>query len=185
VDTLVRSELGAAEIAGSAGNPAYGLDRNHLSYVTLGPYLSAVRAIGSPAYSEHQLLATAPSYQERADATLIGAEGIQARQFSGPVSGFCTSLAGDPSAGALVVKLATGSSAYIEVRGTPLALWLRRFTPVFPDAPQQQLAPDSTSTVHVPRDGSSLPWWLQIGARPGPVPTGTGELAKVCVTPGP
>jgi hypothetical protein len=184
-DTYERVALGAAEVAGAAGDPNFVPDRHHLSWLTLGSYLKAVRHVGSPAFTLGELEHQSADYQQLADKTLIGAEHVAPRPSRrAPLSpGSCSRLAGAGSAGMLDVSVAPGQSAAVSVASAaPVQILVRRLAPGFTAVPLGTLAPGSTATLAFPRDASAIPWWLRV-AVPDASPGGpTRSLATVCLT---
>jgi hypothetical protein len=184
VDARVRVALGAAEVAGGAGDPSFLPDAHHLPYVTLGAYLNAVRDLGSPAFTLPQIQAS--GYEQLADATLIGAERIYAHPTSKqqPAGAGCSRLLGAAPAGLLEVKVNPGGSASVQAgSAASVRLSVRRFSPSFTVLPQPALAASSSARLEFPQDQSFRAWWLQVGASPRFSGTSVSRLATVCVSP--
>jgi hypothetical protein len=187
VDTYIRTALGAAQVAGSAGDPSFPPDARHIRFVTLSAYLKAVRDLGSPAYTPSQIALLPSDYQQMADGKLMDAERIGAFQTSvaAPAAASCSQLLGATSTGMLEVGIDPGASAYVQAgSGTTVHVWLRRISASFAAVPQQTLAPGSSARIDFPRDTWSSPWWLRAGTSGASPASGKSPLATVCVNAG-
>jgi hypothetical protein len=184
-DAYIRTALGAAEVAGNAGDPAFAPDAHHIGFVTLGEYLKAVRDLGSPAYTTSEIALLPSDYQQMADGKLIDAERVDARQSTAapPAGAACSQLRGATSAGMLEVAIDPGASAYVEAGPDTVRVWLRRISASFAAVPQQTLAPRSRARIDFPRDTWSSPWWLQLATSAGSPSSGKRPAATVCVQP--
>jgi hypothetical protein len=188
----VRGGLGGLQIAADRVKPDFVLtpqnsNFNYLTLVRAGPYLSATRKFGSPAYSESELAGAPEPAREAADKVLAAAlpvslahpapappppHGIPPRPV-GPPGGFarpsggCLVLRGQ--GGPAVVSLPPGGALLYPGHGVRPELHLRRFASVsFPVA----LGTFRGATrLEIPGDRSSRRWELQVGA--------TGRV-KVC-----
>ena len=184
-DAYVRAALGAAQVAGRAGDPAFRPDPAHLAFMTLGAYLNAVHALGSSAaFTPGQIALMSSDYQELADKTLIDAERIYPlRTATSYATGAgCSRLLGAPPSGMLLMNVNPGDSAYITAApGASVQLWLRRISATFSAYPQQTIAPGSNARLDFPHDQSSAVWWLQVGASRQPPGSAPSLLATVCV----
>jgi hypothetical protein len=192
-DPRVMIALGAAQIAGPAGNPDYRPDRS-IHDVTLGPYLTAVRHLGSPAYSEATIVRLA---HERvrphlADRTILAAEGISpsaAPEFGvlpasqSPVvthvvgTTFTTTTSGaarcarlgatDPDASA-DLAIRTGATLYLNLpAGGSASIRIRRLSPTYPKQPTFTLSSSATpAKLSFPVDLSNAPWEVQVALAP-------------------
>ena len=67
----VRVELGAVVLAGSPLPAHFQPDRRYVPQVTVGPFLRAVAAYGSPADSKHDILAAGQTLRSKADMVLL------------------------------------------------------------------------------------------------------------------
>ena len=148
--------LGAAEIAGSAADPR----AEPTLGVELGPYLDAVAAYGSPAYSEAEIMRSSEFERELVDQELGKLYALA------PVS---TSASGPPPLAAHCVRLAPGTPATasigpgavrIEATGDA-ALALRRFADQYPLL-LGSVKPNQPAVVTVPGDESSVRWTLAV-----------------------
>jgi hypothetical protein len=189
VDTEVRAELGAAEIAGSAASPSFQPDVHHLPWLYEGQYLAAVRDLGSPAFSAAQIAAQGEEYREAADGVLLAAEHPALVQPStadlrdavpatiahsagvtverAPVTGTsagCTRLTPGPAPGFATVVLTPGQGLYMTMRGAgQLDIYVRRFAHAMPSQPLHVLqAAGAPAVLAFPRDASAAPWRLRL-----------------------
>lgn len=185
VDARVRVALGAAEVAGAAGDPTHLPDAHHLGFVTLGDYLNAVRALGSPAFTPGEIARQPPAYQLLADSRLIGAERIQAvRTAQQPTTGEpCAHLDSTASAPLLELSVDPGQQMLVVASpGSTVRLWLRRLSASFPPLPLQTLASGEIARLAFPHDASTIPWRVRVTGLPAPSAAGAGPLATVCVS---
>jgi hypothetical protein len=186
---IQRGGLTGLEIDSDRADPALTLNAqnagfNYLGSVVAGPYLSAVREFGSPAYTESEL-ANAPE-RARVPADLVMGTilhpTLRPTPRQPPTTGSPPVLVGPPGSlaatreGCITVKSAGGASPVITLppqgvflQGAPgeiVSLRLRRFaTQSFP-VTAGTLAGSAILTI--PRDRSSRPWQLQLGTS-GPV----------------
>jgi hypothetical protein len=75
-DTTVRAGLTAVEIAAPVEFPAFIPEPAYAPQITAGPYLAAVHALGSPAYSVAELAQAPEALREQGDEVLVRAEQI-------------------------------------------------------------------------------------------------------------
>jgi hypothetical protein len=181
---LERGGLTGLEIESDHADPAFTLNQQNAGFkyfgsIVAGPYLSAVREFGSPAYSESEL-SNAPE-GARVSADLVMGSVLRPTLRPAPqrpgVEGPAPSLVGPPGAlaaqrgGCISVSPAAGASPVIAVppsgvflkaaRDESVSLHLRRFaTQSFPVS-AGRLAGSAILTI--PPDRSSRPWQLQLG----------------------
>ncbi len=187
--SLQRANLAALEITSSRVPPDLVLtpeNSNNLYFneIVAGPYLSAERKFGSPAYSTTELSTAPEPAQVGADKVLAAALQLalrpvaQAPSPTGPAPrllGPAGALVADgggcipvrPVRGAPpVVSLPPGGAALEAKGGTSANLYLRRYSsdsfPIFARTLR------ANAVLSIPTDRSSLPWQLQLGAT-GPV----------------
>jgi uncharacterized membrane protein len=180
----VRGGLGGLEIAADHVRPDLVLTRqnSNFDYFTLvraGPYLSASRKFGSPAYSESELASAPEPAREAADKVLAAALPVSLRpgvarpapadaapQLVGPPTtrssahGSCVTV--EAAAGSTPILALPPGGAILRADGSaPHALSLRRFAAEGFPVPVGALR--GSASLVVPTDRSSRPWQLQIG----------------------
>jgi hypothetical protein len=180
---LARAELGAVELARDGLPPDFALDQTRVPGGTVGLYLRARDAYGSPADTEAQLAAGQADTRKAADFLLIkGAQPaiVQGRQAfptagSSPVQVGATGGAAQPegaciratpSAGAEVLQV-TLPARGIVVRPSKGAVQvgIRRFADDFSDA--GSIARPSSGLLRIRPDRARRPWTVQVsGAEP-------------------
>jgi hypothetical protein len=188
----VRGGLGGLQIAADRVKPDFVLtpqnsDFNYLTLVRAGPFLSATRKFGSPAYSESELASAPESARDAADKVLAAAlpaslthlapappppHGNQPRPVGppGPFAGSsdgCLVLVG--KRGPAVVSLPPGGALLYPGHDVQPELRLRRFAST--SFPVGVGTLRGASRLDIPRDRSERRWELQVGA--------TGKV-KVC-----
>jgi hypothetical protein len=165
--TIERGGLAGLEIEAGHVNPAFRLtDRNagfpYYGSIIAGPYLSAVREFGSPAYSESELAGAPEGARVAADLVMGSVLHPTLRPApSRPNAVGCISV--KPVGGASpVIALPSGVVFLKAPPGETVSLALRRFA--------TQSFPVSAGTLRgsallaIPPDRSSRPWQLQIAA---------------------
>jgi hypothetical protein len=199
VDAEVRAELGAAEVAGSAGSASFRPDAHHLPWLHLGEYLDAVRDLGSPAFSPKQIAARPENDRELADGVMVGAESFPIEQPSAgalrtaipatvtrsrgvlvarvPIQGTtsgCTRLTPVTSGAAANIGIAPGHALYMHVGGSgQVSIHAHRFAARAPRPFRVVPARSTPALLTFPADSSTLPWRLRI------VPT---TATVICLT---
>jgi hypothetical protein len=169
---LLRAKLAAIEIARNTVPRRTQLP--HLKKIHAGPYLSAVDAFGSPAYSEPELASSSEDARVEADNMLRSALGIKlVRQQTSPAS----SAGGGPERGCRTVRGSPTEETGVELlpgkvtlRGgaaTGAEVLLARFSDGF-SVDLGGLQPGSASSLTIPADRSTRPWRLGLRAA-GPV----------------
>jgi hypothetical protein len=184
-DVSVRASLGAVELAASTVSPAFLPDPANAPQVTAGPYLAAVRDLGSPAFTLSELQRAPAPVRQQADATLqhaerlaptpstapiTGTQPVQLSDVSGTVTsrGMCdvvTPPGGNQVAASLLVS--PGRQLVIQISGgAGGALYLWRVAGDFPPAPAGTLRSGGPVAVAFPVDRApSLPWHARFAAR--------------------
>lgn len=170
-DESVRTALGSVEIAAPVVSPAFQPDPQNAPQVTAGPYLTAVRDLGSPALTPRQLLASSASTRADADAVLIRAEALTLRPGAPAHVSGCVVLRPRLSGeGILEETLGPGRSLFIRsVSGrssgvsAPAHVYVRRIAPVFPPLPIGSITDGSSVTLAFSKDvGPALPWHVRL-----------------------
>jgi hypothetical protein len=159
-----RAGLAAVEIARQTVNPRFTV-RSILVAIQAAPYLSAVDAFGSPAYSEQELASGSQLARGMADRTLASALGIGLRSArrgsSAPESGRdrgrgCRTVEATPT-GSTALELRPGRFT-LQDRSAPGALVeLARFSSR-PSLSRGPLPPGRVVSLEIPRDLSTRPW---------------------------
>ncbi len=162
---VVRVELGALQIAGSHVNPGFRPDTSRMPQVSAGPYLAAVRALGSPAATTTQIERSSEGLREDADAVLVGAY----RSASPATAAASSCSAADRGA---PISVDPGSLLILHA-GSAGQLWLRRFGSGFRASPDAVVAPGATLVITLPRDSVPLAWEVRLA----------GTQASLCTTP--
>jgi hypothetical protein len=184
----VRGGLAGLEIGADSASPDLVLnpensDVNYLNAIRAGPYLSAVDAFGSPAYSQSELAGASETARVAADKVLAAALQLALRPTAQapPPSGPAPTLVAPEGAvvarkgGCLtvhsvgrvspIVGLPTGG-AVLTAPEAPVQLGLRRFAsesfPIFARTLR------GSAVLAIPTDRSSRPWQLQLSGS-GPV----------------
>jgi hypothetical protein len=189
---IVRGDLEGLELAAERVNPDFALtpenaDFNYFNLVRAGPYLSASKKFGSPAYSESELASSPEPARQAADKVLAAALPISLAHVAsaappgrspeprpvGPPGAFagrsdgCLVLKGQ--SGPAVVSLPPGGSLLYAAHGVQSELSLRRFASASFPVGLGRLR--GTARLDIPSDRSARRWEMQVGA--------TGKV-KVC-----
>jgi hypothetical protein len=173
VTPTVRGGLAGLEIESDNVDPAFTLTRensgfNYAASVQAGPYLSAVRSYGSPAYSESELPGAPERARVTADLVMGAAGGIGLRPTaSARAAGGCPTLHLRPGA-PKVLALPAGQVILEPSPRVTAQVSLRRFaTESFPVDAGMLTGP---AELTISQDRSSRPWQLQLDG------TGTVEV---------
>ncbi|HVR05314.1 MAG TPA: hypothetical protein VMS02_04680, partial [Solirubrobacteraceae bacterium] len=172
----VKAELGALQLVAARAPAAYEPDPQRAPQIKAGPYLQAVRAIGSsPADTPAQLLAADPASRAAADNVLLALAPPQlsavaaGTSIGGPAPaiisleagtiarrGSCVLLA--PVAGAARASFRAGAGGVLlRARGAPASALARSFGDVL--HPLAPLIPSGGSAVlRASADASAVPW---------------------------
>jgi hypothetical protein len=171
VTPTIRGGMAGVEIEADSIRPDMTLTEqnsgfNYLEFFRAGPYLSAVDAFGSPAYSQSEL-ATAPE-SARVSADLVMGSVLHPALMPGvrPAAlGPCTTI--PRGAAATPIEIRAGGGVFLQpAQGSTAQLSLRRFaTGSFPVSAGELTGPGMLS---IPADRSGRPWQLQVDAT-GPV----------------
>ncbi len=179
-DYSVRASLTSVQVAAPVVSPAFMPAPTGAPQITAGPYLAAVRALGSPALSVAQLQLAREQTREASDQVLVGAEQLALHpgrlSTASPLP--ATVLAATAGAvshrGGCVRFVPTGAGATVEIQALPGdtvaldaapgdsgAIALRRFASDF-TATFATLGPGSM-LLRLPFDRApKLPWELQL-----------------------
>jgi hypothetical protein len=180
-----RGGLAGLEIEADRADPGLTLNAqnagfNYLGSIVAGPYLSAVREFGSPAYSESELPSAPEIARLRADLVMGTVLHPTLRPAPRPpaAAGPAPALVGPPGAlaarhgGCISVRPVGGASPVISVPvggvflsappGESVELALRRFAAE--SYPVSAGTLTGSAVLTIPRDRSSRPWQLQLAA---------------------
>jgi len=189
VDTEVKAELGAVDVAGPAVNGAVLPDAHHAPVLSVADYRRAERALHSRAgFTVPQMLATEERYRETIDAKLAMWEGIElvpmpaaASQAAGPGPaptlvegtesilsrrGSCEVLAPPAAAANHEVAVASGNTLLMHpVSGrAEVGVSARRFASQFLPAMTGAASAAEPWALRLPRDDSTLPWRVRVNS---------------------
>jgi hypothetical protein len=162
----IRSYLAVVEIAGEGARPGFLVSFPPAVEIPDRTYLAAVRAHGSPAFSESELEARPDAIRVNADRTLAAVLGLALSPASG---------AGPTARCRTVRATANGHTGLTLRRGALLSdeggpgveVLLGRFSDGLP-VDLGALAPGATSALAIPADSSTRPWRLGLRGS-GPV----------------
>jgi len=159
---VVRGSLAGLEIGRDTVDPGLLLDQdnagfNFFTLVDAGPYLSAVDAFGSPAYSVDELAEAPTAARVSADRVTADALGLRP-QAAGSASG-----CGPPGSAGEVAAVAPGESIVVRAEGPGAELRLRRYASGSFPVELGPLAEGEAVELAFPVDGSSEPWELELG----------------------
>jgi hypothetical protein len=155
IDARVAAELGAVEIAGANVRPDFQPDTVDAPQITAGPYLAAVRALGSPADDADRLASRPARVRAAADVVLQRALGVQLAPAGATATTACKSFALGP-AGVLELAVPRGGLV-VRARDEPVAVRLRRFSSTYPSEPVYSVRPRSAAMLALPASGP--PGW--------------------------
>jgi hypothetical protein len=159
-----RADLRALEIAAPAARPSF-VFSSGLIDISLASYLAAVRAWGSPAYSEAELASSPEWVRVDADHALGKALALTLEP-GGRVNGPCRVVQASAT-GSNQVELGPGRVSFKAPPGPEAKVALGRFSEELPVS-AGTLRPGSRATLAIPRDASVRPWHLGLVGR-GPV----------------
>ncbi len=161
---IVRADQAAIEIARDRVDPKLVLSESTVGTpyygVAAGPYLSAVREFGSPAYSSSEL-AGGPEYaREAADRVLAAALGIAlVRTDPAAGAGGRCRIVTPSSDGATGLRIRRGTLSLRNLGSAGGGVLLARFADTYPVG-VGFLSPGTRASMAIPADRSSRPWRL-------------------------
>lgn len=162
----LRASLAAIEIAGPAASKEFQVSFPPSVAVPYRIYLSAVRANGSPAFSERQLEERSEAERIAVDRTMANVLGLA---FQPPRSSErtirCKTLRA--SSTGTRIPLSDRRHTLTKQAGTPVEVLLNRFA-ASPSVRLGILHPGTKTAVTIPADASDRPWNLDLKGR-GPV----------------
>ncbi|HXW78161.1 MAG TPA: hypothetical protein VEJ84_01615 [Acidimicrobiales bacterium] len=170
VGSMVRGDLRAVELTGHDLPASFEPLPNDAPQITVGPYLGAVAALGSPADTDSQLLASSEAVRESADQLFIRALRLsvtsvaEGRERPGPGFGSvhsCPSLKHNVGPH-LLIELRRPAFLVLTPSRSPVAVRLRLVASKFSGAPIATVAAGSTGLI-IPRATRALalpvPYW--------------------------
>jgi hypothetical protein len=179
-DETVRLSLSAVEVAAPVVASTFVADPQGAPQVQAGPFLAAIRNLGSPALTIAQLERAPVSSRSEVDAVLESAERLAPVPVVAAVIGRQLLQVDGLSAGRLVrrghcdefypagnqdvfdLQIPAGTTLGITARpNTGVSVYLRRFAPVFTEPPFARIA--GPAAIRFPDDlASSLPWFVRL-----------------------
>lgn len=157
-DALVtRASLGAVQMTRAIVSPSFAPAGFVFSLVRAGPYLAAVRALGSPAATPAEIAGDPDAVRLSVDTQLIQIHHLRLA----PVGGIarCARRVGAGTATAVTL----GSGTVLVQAGTvPVKVSVRRFSTAF--EPIGAVPAGALQSLRIGPDGSSQPWRVSVGA---------------------
>jgi hypothetical protein len=189
VDTEVKAELGAVDVAGPAVGGAVLPDAHHAPVLTVADYRAAERTLHSHAgFTVDQMLSAEERYREMIDEDLTTWEGIQLAPASASTSGAtshgkapalsegaesvmsrhgaCEVLAPPTGEANHELKIASGNTLLMRpVSGrAEIGVSLRRFAAQFLPASTATVGAGESWALRLPTDDSTLPWRVRVNS---------------------
>lgn len=181
-DTSVRTSLAAVQIAAPLVAPGFPPDPANAPQINAGPYLAAVRDLGSPAYTVPELERAPLTVQAEADSVLAQAEQLAVAPDRNlptgdtPLNvdslvggraitrGACDAFVPTASPMSFQVRLAPGGTLFIRASsGRPVSLYLRRFASSFPALAFATVRGGRGASLRLPHDlARQIPWSVQL-----------------------
>lgn len=181
-DTTVLASLSATEVAAPVVSPTFSPAPIDAPQLTAGPYLAAVRDLGSPAMTPSELQAAPESTREQADSVLVHAERIMPAPSAGALGasvlpatesvfggglttrGGCDVLTPTASLASLGVRVSPGSALIFTASpGPATTLYARRFADSFVAQPIASVSSGPAQVVRFPVDRAPwLTWHLLV-----------------------
>lgn len=152
--------------------------------IPVADYLSSADELGSPAFSEAELIAANATPRAAADAQFVRLLGLRTEPLPKPLPassaappavegvaggtapqvGNCVAFLPAPGGtGSVVLGLPPGGLVLTAAPGSPVSIALRRFGDGF-DNTMPSLAGGATGRIAIPADSAEVPWRAQIGA---------------------
>lgn len=164
IDNSVRASLSASEIAAPVISPSFVMSPGQAPQITAGPYLAAIKALGSPAPSVRQLERSGGSMRSTADSVLVLAERIS----SVVAPRGAIPCAPAPLLTTRSLSVRAGKSLLIETTSGPAKVYMRRFASVL-SAPIPPLPARHAALIHFPGDRApTVPWIVDIAGESRP-----------------
>jgi hypothetical protein len=170
---LTRSDLGAMEISSRTISPYLGLTpelagTGALVDVNATEYFAAAHESGTPAYTTEELARAPEAGRRQADIILSRALPIETASHPGASLGAgvrdCVVLPGGSGAGGREVRLEAGLTRIAMAPGPIAPISLRRFAVGEHPVEIGAIPGDSVTTMRIPSDRASQPWYLLLKA---------------------
>ncbi len=161
--TAMRAQLTAIEVAAPSESPNFmtHVGRPPLVPLTVGPYLSAARRNGSPAFSVDQLRRQPLQLRTQADAMLVTALGLGLRTpATRPVSAACRHVV---AASARPATYAVPGTGLILSAASSTAVSVGQFSA---GAPLGTLSPGRPQELIIPHDAVAQAWHVKLSPAP-------------------
>lgn len=157
-DRIVRAEITPLEIGAGAMPASFQPDTEKAPQISAGPYLDAVRDIGSsPAYTEEELAGIDDGRRALADGVFVRGYGLTLAADTAAAQGLTSCVRPRPVAGGVGVTIPPGG---MSLRAPGAQVTLRRFASNFSLPP---LTGDpSNAVLRIPRDRSDRPWYALV-----------------------
>ena len=166
-DNSVRASLAATDIAAPVVSASFPISPADAPQLTAGPYLAAIRALGTPAPTIGELERGPGGIQLIADQALLAAERIapvQAATAGAPCAPI--TVPRGPQAG---LRVHAGQRLLIETASGPTTLYLRRFASSFSAVPAAPLPAHGAWLVTFPADRApAVPWTARLAGADSP-----------------
>jgi hypothetical protein len=166
-DRIVKAEITPLEIGAGAMPASFQPDTAKAPQISAGPYLAAVRDIGSsPAYTEAQLAGIEDGRRALADSAFVRGYGLTLAAGVEPAQGFTLTdcVHPRPAAGGVEVTIPPGG---MTLRAPGAQVTLRRFASTY--SLQPLAGNPSNAVLRIPRDRSGRPWYALVQHATGPV----------------
>lgn len=126
--------------------------------IPAGAYLDAAAHNGSIARSLSEVRASDETLRQIADASLIGALGVEAKPGPPPGRGArCRTIAAEPGAGSATFEVGAGKTLLRPADGEKTGLWLARFADP-PGIGVDYMPPGRWTALTIPADEAKDPW---------------------------
>ena len=179
-ESQIRAEEGVLDLAGQTLPPTYQPDPVEMPQVTVGSYLRAAAAFGSPGDGRSAIMTSSEAVRSTIDGWLL--RGLPMRIV--PASG-----GGETSCGCAQVPVGGVSpppTFQLPVRGAgitapadaALSIRVKSFSNTFPLAPVTTVAPGSVSTIKWSTVPNGIRWEVEL--TPVPTPAASGSFAIIC-----
>jgi hypothetical protein len=161
----IRATLATVDLAGTDARPTYEISLPPSISVSIGRYRRALRAFGTPAYSETQLLASDESVRRHADRVFVSIVGVRLVDEPGHPTR-CRRLNPGPDGGPEVQLLRSGVFRMTNLAEEDVTVEGGLFAP-YASARVGSLSEEASESVDLPAGVSQRQW--QLGFNGGPV----------------
>jgi hypothetical protein len=184
VSSRVRPELGAVVLAGSALPPNFRPDPAYMPQVSVGPFLRAVTAFGSPAEGKQEITASGQASTSTLDTLLLRGRPIRiSRTADLPISaaGECERYNVTVSSQVPVFTLPRGGVRVSAPRAAAIAIQARSLSRSFPSGTLDTIPPGETRSIEWSAQPTSIRW--QVALTTVPLAAIPGSTVTVCPVP--